>query len=560
MSLTDLAQGEVRTPPHPRRQHGSGALTAGIGALFAAVSGLLLSCGVGLVLWAVTPSSIGGSQQALRAAVAAFAAGNGMTLDIGRASLTLPPLMLTAIAVALLAAIGGRGRSAADDRTGELSRTVTAAAVYAAAVTTAGVTLGTPGAVAAEQWWRPGLLGLVVVGMAVFFRGQAWRSLVLERSPSWFPVAVRLGAVGALGVLAAGAAALVVGLVSSFGSAGVVQTLAAPGPAAGFGMALLSIAYLPNAAIAAAGYATGAGFHIGGGTYSPFGSAPVELPAVSLLAAAPDGRDASRVGIVLLLLPVIVALLIGRAAVRRLPSRRDRLLAVGTGAAISGLLVALLAGVARGGVTGGQWADIGAPPLLFGVATALILGIFGAAVAGAARAVAAPAAEGESDTDTLDASDGAEDPPSGPAADEPDTAADEPDTAADDSDSAVGGPDVSATADGADIDPDTAQATAEPEADAVTSQGEVHPAGPEPDCQVIASEASVEPAVDSADLGAAHRPPPDASGAGTLPDGAGASTVPQARREEDVLADSTASPDADLVDHLRPRPQPRQVG
>ena len=533
MSLTDVAEGEVQAPVR-RRGHGSGALTSGFRALFAAVSGLLLISGVGVVLWAVTPSSAGGPQQSVRAAVAAFAGGNLMTLTIGRAALTLPPLMITVVAIGLLVGLGGRGRAETDDRTGEVTRTLVAAAVYAAAVTIAGVVLGTPGAVAAEQWWRPFLLALVVVGATVVLRGQAWRALVLNRTPLWFPVAVRLGAVGAAGVLAAGAVAVVIGLTSSFGSASAVQNLAAPGPAAGFGMALLGIAYLPNAVVAGAGYATGVGFHIGSGTYSMFGSSPVELPAVSLLAAAPDGSQASRYGCALLLVPVVVAVLLGRAATRRLGLRRDRLAAVGAAAAFAGLFVAVLAAVAGGGVTGGQWASIGAPPLPFGVVTAIILGVFGAAVAGPARQSAAPAS-----------ADAAGDPEGPPRSADPDDAADEhagqaePDAAAD------AEPDVQLEAD----QQGAAAARPDPAAD-VEAAADTHPAAdtdmPAHPAADPATDTDIDAAADTdttADTDMATDTGTDAA--------ADAHMVPPARREADDPAASGARTDTEPGDHLR---------
>ena len=64
-------------------------------ALFAALSGLLLTCSIG---WSVLGHDTQLRVRAgrlLRAGVAAFAAGNGMTVTIGRAALTLPPLMIT---------------------------------------------------------------------------------------------------------------------------------------------------------------------------------------------------------------------------------------------------------------------------------------------------------------------------------------------------------------------------------------------------------------------------------------------------------------------------------
>src|ERR1700710_1933210 len=114
MSLTDIRPGEttsVSQVPAPARSPAR-VLGAGLRACYAAVAGLLLTCSIGVVVWAVTPSSGSGPIALLRAGVAAFSAANGMTVTIGRTALTMPPLMLTLVAIALLATVSGRGRAA----------------------------------------------------------------------------------------------------------------------------------------------------------------------------------------------------------------------------------------------------------------------------------------------------------------------------------------------------------------------------------------------------------------------------------------------------------------
>ena len=178
------------------------AAAAGFQALFAAAAGLLFTCGLSLVLWAITPTSGAGPAQLLRSGVVAFGAANGMTVAVGGAMLTLTPLMITTVAVALLAAASGRGRVAAGTRSQELIATTTAAAVYAFVVTVLGVTVGSHGALRADQWWRPALLALVVIGGTTLIRGHSWRTYLIERLPAWVPVSIRLGAVGAATLVA----------------------------------------------------------------------------------------------------------------------------------------------------------------------------------------------------------------------------------------------------------------------------------------------------------------------------------------------------------------------
>src|ERR1700709_803823 len=127
-------------------------VTAGVKAFLAAAAGVLLTCSLGIVIWAVTPSSGAGPVGLLRAAVAAFGAANGMTVRIGPTTLSLSPLILTMVAVALLTTVSGRGRSVASGPVQELAALTAATVAYAAAVTWAGVVLGPVGAIAADRW------------------------------------------------------------------------------------------------------------------------------------------------------------------------------------------------------------------------------------------------------------------------------------------------------------------------------------------------------------------------------------------------------------------------
>ena len=66
-------------------------------------------------------------------------------------------------------------------------------------------------------------------------------------------------------MIAGGGIALSVGLIAHFGSAVSVAAIAAPSWMDGLGMAMLGLAFVPNAMIAGAGYVTAVGFEIGPG-------------------------------------------------------------------------------------------------------------------------------------------------------------------------------------------------------------------------------------------------------------------------------------------------------
>lgn len=381
MLLTDPDVREAAEPRHDDPVPSMHVVVFGtaVKTLLATMAGLVLTCGLGLLVWAVTPSSGSGPLPLVRAGIAAFCAANGMTLEIGRSGLTLHPLMLTLMAVALLTTVSGRGRVIARGREQEGALVVTAALIYALAVTGMGAGFG-GGTVSAAQWWRPAILATVAVGTTTLIRSEGWRYFLLDRVPIWVPVSLRCGGAGMAALLGGGAVTLVIGLIRTFGDSTTVQTLAAPGAAGGLGMALLGIAYLPNAVVAATGYSTGIGFTIGSGTYTPFGSSPVELPAVSLLTAAPDGHAFARPTLLLLLVPALAAVLIGRGVVRRLSTRNDRLLAAGGAAVFAAVLSAGVAGIAGGGVAGGEWSTTGVPPLLFGLVVLAALGVISVGV------------------------------------------------------------------------------------------------------------------------------------------------------------------------------------
>ena len=153
---------------------------------------------------------------------------------------------------------------------------------------------------------------------------------------------------------------------------------------------MLGMAYVPNAVIAAAGYVSGVGFEMGAGTYSPFGTTTVDLPAVPLLAAAPDQAGRSWVGLVFLVVPAVAGYLIARPAIKNLATRSDRVLAAAVGAALTGGLLAAAAAIARGGVGDGRWSTFGAPPALLGAVVAVEVGAIAMAVAGLAGGRSVP--------------------------------------------------------------------------------------------------------------------------------------------------------------------------
>ncbi|GGM02588.1 cell division protein PerM [Nakamurella endophytica] len=378
-------------------------VAAAVRALAAVLAALVLTVGIALLLWAVTPASGSSPLPALRAGAIALAAGHGMDVRIGDATLTLPPLLLGVLAVSLLWGAVGRGRVVPAGVGQETAAILVTGILHGAAVTAVPVLLQ-PGRLSPDQWWRPAILAWVTVGLATVVRGAALRALLVRVSPSWVTTALRLAAVAVAAVLGGSALVLAAASALSFGAAAHLVE-AGGGGADAFGLTVLSLAFLPNAVIAVAGYASGVGFDIGAGHYSPFGSLTADLPGIPLLAAVPDRHPAGGLGLVALAVPVAAGLLAGVVAARRLASRADRVRAAAAAGGLAGLAVGALAWLAAGGVTPGRWLSAGAPPVLTAVLLAVEVGAVGAAVA---AVVPARAVSGDADARATDAAADAE--------------------------------------------------------------------------------------------------------------------------------------------------------
>ena len=289
-----------------------------------AVSGLIFTAGIALVVWAITPASGAEAGAAMRAGVAGFALANLMPISVDGTALTLPPLLLTGLIVALLTSVARHGRFLPQGRAQEALAVLVSAGTYGLIVAATTRGFGPPEAIPAGSVWTATAIALCAVAAGTIGRESAWRSWWQGLAPAWVHTSLRGGAVG-LGVLIAGGGlALVVALVGHFSSAVSVSALAAPTWTDGLGLALLGAVYVPNAVVAGAGYLTGVGFVVGPGTYSPFSSFIVELPAVPLLAATPDHSGVSLVGIALMFVPLLAGGLIGWRVVRRLRISGDR--------------------------------------------------------------------------------------------------------------------------------------------------------------------------------------------------------------------------------------------
>lgn len=331
-------------------------LGAGARGAIAAAACQVLAFGVAVFLWAIGAAGVGTPPALLRGSLTAVAAANGMPVRIGDATLTLPPLALAVLGAVLLWVGIGRGGPAPVGPAQAALAVLSGAAAYAVMVTVVSALAGTPHAVSAAYWWRPALMALLVLAVAV---GRQSDLILSDRVKLW----ARLCGLGLSGLTGGAAVVLVVSLIMSLTAATKVGEALAPGVADGIGLLVLCLAFFPNALICAFGYASGAGFSVGAASFSPFGSTTGSLPAVPLLAAVPEHAGASPLGLLALLVPLGTGALLGWLAARRLEFGANRLLICAAATLAIAVTGSLIAGLAGGGVTGGRWADSGVSPL-----------------------------------------------------------------------------------------------------------------------------------------------------------------------------------------------------
>lgn len=355
------------------------------GAVAAAAGGVLVA-GLALMWWAITPAAGITPADAVRGGMIALAAAHFLPVTIEGAELTLRPLLLTGAILGIVITSVGRARVPRGPAV-DLVHAAVFAVIYAIVVDVT-VTLLAP-----DDAVRAGLaapLAIAALGAALALCAphstvrRWWRATV----PRAVAVGVRAGAAGVIALFAGGALLLAAAMISAFPDTMAVTELTVHSMSDGIGLAAVGLAFVPNAVIAAIGYASGAGFSIGQASFSPLLVHRADLPAVPLLAAAPG--DTGPGGYAALAVPVIAALVVAAVVVRGVGARGERLIACAVAALAAGVATVALAAAAAGGVSGGPWAQTGAPALLTGGLIAGGFALIAGAIAGGRRPVAAP--------------------------------------------------------------------------------------------------------------------------------------------------------------------------
>lgn len=353
----------MRTPlTLPAGGVAAAAASASLRAVSAVVAGFALTSGVALLLWAVTPSApadVSDATDAIRGGAVAFAAAHFLPVSISGTALTLRPLLVTVLVLAVIATAVGRGRAVRGRALEALHATVFVL-VYGIGVDVL-VAVAAPSDAAQPGLGAPLALAALTALGSLIARPTAWRAWWIRTVPSSVTAGVRAAAVTVAGLICAAAITFAVGMAVSFPAAASIAELTIHSFGDALGMALISLAFLPNAIIAVLGYLSGAGFSVGAASFSPLAVHSADLPAIPLLAAVPSEQP-SAVAWIVFVGPVLAGLLAAWVLRGAGESRWQRVISVAVAAAGTGLACALLALAGAGGIAGGPWASMGAPP------------------------------------------------------------------------------------------------------------------------------------------------------------------------------------------------------
>uniref|UniRef100_UPI0037423E74 cell division protein PerM n=1 Tax=Haloactinospora alba TaxID=405555 RepID=UPI0037423E74 len=365
----------------------------GFAAASAAGVGLAVLTTFTVLGWVAAPHGTIGEDilDVLRTAVQAWLVGHLVGVGIPGGSVSLLPLGLLVLP-GLLLFRAGRWLA----RTCDLPRL---RHMFRAAVAISGpyaAICGTLALAVRTESMRPSLLQALVAGFALAFVAGglgALRQLMKDnriprrRLLAQIPDRYRPLLVGTLGstatLLAVGLLLFGAGLAAGAPEAADITGELAPGAVGGTLLVLAQLLYLPNAVVFGLSYATGPGFTMGTDTaVAPSGVSVGELPMFPMLAALPDNGPAPVVSLAAVAGPFVAGAVGGTLAQRSAPevvAGTSPLWGLATGAT-TGMMCAVLAGVAGGSLGGQRLAAIGP--------SAWQVGLAAAAEVGAAAAVA----------------------------------------------------------------------------------------------------------------------------------------------------------------------------
>jgi hypothetical protein len=326
-----------------------------------------------------TPGGEPGLGQALAVGVPLWLVAHLVPLQVTGAPLGVLPLAPALVLAVLIAGVargavrrlgaGGGGRATSGQH-GVLVPVVATAAAAHAVIGVLAAALLTPEAVVDAS---PGLAAVVcglLAGLAAL-AGAARPcgvAVLPKRLPAWARHGLHGAALAAAALLTAGAGLLLAGLIADGAAVHAVFADIAPEAGSGAGLALLCVAYLPNAVVAAVGWLLGPGVSVGLASATPTGISSGLLPPIPLAALLPQSPPPTWAG-----LAFAVPLVVGSAVGWRLaPTARDaatRVRATATAAVGAAALLGLAAALSGGRLGAGPFDPVTIPAVPVALAT-----------------------------------------------------------------------------------------------------------------------------------------------------------------------------------------------
>jgi hypothetical protein len=356
-------------------------------ALRAVLLGLAVTGALAILAWATDTRSGAGSGEALRSGALVWLVAHGASVAVNGGRYALAPLSLTLLLAWFPLRAGASVVRSLEPRPLGLAVLLGASVAVPYAVLAALLTGAARSAAAKPAPWRGLLCALLLAGAAGALggvRARGWTEY-LDLLPDRARL-VGAGTAAALATFAAGGAAGAgIALAWHLPRAAEVTRSLSPGLLGGLVVALLCLAFVPNAVVWCVAYAVGTGFAVGAGSaVAPTGVTLGPLPAFPLLAMLPAAGSAPKPSLLLLLVPVAAGVAAGATVVRRAPGL-DPLRSAGWAALAgpaAGVAVTLACVLASGPVGPGRFTATGPQPFVTGLAAAEWVAFAAAATAG----------------------------------------------------------------------------------------------------------------------------------------------------------------------------------
>lgn len=355
---------------------------AGVGAV---VAGGLITVALAIIAWSLNHASGETATDAARLGVQGWFLSHGARIDVPWGVLSLAPLAITALVLYFLYRAGKQVARAGDVTTfvGAAEALVALVVGYVCAavlLTSVATTVSAqvqPGSAALTT----GITSAIGAGLGILVESGLGHRLI-NSLPGPGHAFVRAGIAAALTLIAASSLAVSISLVAHAGELSALTAAITPDTLGGWVILLLSVLYLPNAAVYGVAMTTGAGFSLGSSTSVSMTSVTHgELPAFPLLAALPDGAGGDLLTWLGALGPIAAGIAAAVVFVRCLDVDERDALSLAVGIAGTSIVAGLLAGgltvLGTGAMGKGQLALVGAVGWQVGAATAACIAVIG---------------------------------------------------------------------------------------------------------------------------------------------------------------------------------------